>query len=37
MMLENLSKEYFNAANSSRNGLYFSSDDDIRFDAKLIE
>ena len=33
-MLANLSNEYFNAANSSRKGLYFSSEGDVHFDVK---
>ena len=36
MISENLSKANFSAANSSRKGLYFSSDGDIYLDAKAI-
>ena len=32
-MSVNLSKQNFKAANSRRNGLYFSSEDDVCFDA----
>ena len=35
-MSENLSKANFNAANSSRKGLYFSSDDEVLLDANAI-
>ena len=33
---ENLSREYFSAANSSRNSLYFPSDAEVRLDANAI-
>src|SRR5271168_1711504 len=36
IMSENLSNEYFSAANSSKKGLYFSSDVDVLFEAKAI-
>src|ERR1700678_1890110 len=35
-MSENLSNENFNAANSRRKGLYFSSDTDVLFEAKAM-
>ncbi|EDR00316.1 uncharacterized protein LACBIDRAFT_314462 [Laccaria bicolor S238N-H82] len=35
-MSENLSNEYLSTANSRRKGLYFSSDGDVRLDAKPI-
>ena len=36
MISENLSKANFSAVNSSRKGLYFSSDGNVRLDAKAI-
>src|SRR5882762_9613141 len=36
MMFENLSRANFKAANSRRNGLYFSSDFEVLFEAKAI-
>ena len=36
MVSENLSRANFSAANSRRNGLYFSSDLEVRLDANAI-
>ena len=33
---EDLSKEYFNAVNSSKKSLYFSSETEVCFDAKVM-